>query len=527
MGLADMLMPMLASGGLGAQQMPGQIPQQSMGTAAQQGSLMPFMDPTAMGQLAQDTADYQRRQQIANAMMSQGYVPNSGRFGVLAGLLSGLGGALANSQNQQKLSDIVTRQMQAESQAMAAKRQQDWEDLIRKTNLEVAADTQKNIGKSKAEKDYQKDVVQDGMIVDPNNPNAAMAIPGYQQMQIALAGGKANADAAARAQYAGAADAAKLAMIQRLMAQPDSPAKTAQLSSLLGEGGMQAMMFSGMSGGGGQGGPAMSGPTGDDFLKGLNPALAGQVKAIAEGRQQPPTSMAMRSPMGQALMAAVTQYDPTFDATNYAARSKTRNDFTSGNAAKQVNAMNTAIGHAGQLLDVADSLNNYGGFPFATDVNAATNAFLQHQGDPRMDQFNFTRDALAGEITKAFRGTSGSEKDIQEIRNNLSVANSPDQLKAAIGQAMKLLASKNESLSDQYMKGFGSNSQPNFLDPHAQAALSKLQQRGIDIGSLGSDEGVNAPAAGAAQFTIGQTATGPNGQKIQFTANGWVPVGGQ
>lgn len=492
MGLADMLMPMLASGGLGAQPMPGQIQPQSMGTAAQQGSLMPFMDPTAMGQLAQDTADYQRRQQIANAMMSQGYVPNSGRFGVLAGLLSGLGGALANSQNQQKLSDIVTRQMQAESQAAAAKRQQDLEDLYNKTQIESGGKIQVAQGEAQAKKQYALPTYVPGIgTLDPSTGKITVD-PNVANTEIATKKAEAWNQAAAEASHAGAAGAAALQQIQQVMALPDSPTKTAMLAKLVGEGGMQAMMFSGMGGGGSQGGPAMSGPTGDDFLKSLNPALAGQVKAIAEGRQQPPTSMAMRSPMGQALMAAVTQYDPTFDATNYAARSKTRNDFTSGNAAKQVNAMNTAIGHAGSLLDAADALDNTS-FP---TLNQGLNWMASQSGDPRIVQFNTTRDALAGELTKAFRGASGSEKDIEEVRANLSAANSPDQMKAAIGQAMKLLASKNESLADQYTKGFGSNSQPNFLDPHAQAALGKLQQAGIDIGSLGSDEGVSAPAAG-------------------------------
>lgn len=489
MDLASLLMPML-SGGMGAQgSMAGMQPIQQPGTAQQQGSMAPYMDPAAMAQLQTDTLDYQRKNQLANALMSQGYVPNSGKFGMLAGIASMLGGKLAQNSNDQKLSDIIQRQYQMDSQAAAAKRQQDLQDLYAKTQIETGGKIQEDEAKSKFEKQYQKNVVDNGFIIDPNNPNAAVAVPGMMQQQLALK--KAEADIAAS--HAGAAESAKLGMIQKVMGMPDSPQKTAMLSSLVGEGGMQAMMFSGTGLGGGQGGPVASGPTGDDFLKTLNPAIAGQVKAIAEGRQAPPTSMAMRSPMGQALMSAVTQYDPTFDATNYAARSKTRNDFTSGNASKAVNAMNTAIGHAGTLLDAADALNNTS-FPM---LNSALNAGAQAMGDPRIDQFNVARNALAGELTKAFRGSSGSEKDIQEVQNSLNAAGSPAQMKAAIGQAMKLLASKKESLADQYGKGFGTNSQPNFLDPHAQAALQKLQQSGIDIGALGTDEGV-APTTQAA-----------------------------
>lgn len=498
MDLASMLTPMLMQGGLGAvAQQPTPVPQ--MGTAQQQGSLAPFMDPQAMGQLAADTADYQRRNQIANALMSQGYVPNSGKFGAIAGIASMLGGALAQRGNSERLSDLVARQMQADSQAAAAKRQQDLEDLYNKTQIESGGKIQVAQGEAQAKKQFALPTYVPGIgTLDPSTGKITVD-PNVANTEIATKKAEAWNQAAAEASHAGAAGAAALQQVQQVMALPDSPTKTAMLSKLLGEGGMQAMMFSGMGMGGGGGGavgggPAMSGPTGDDFLKMLNPALAGQVKAIAEGRQQPPTSMAMRSPMGQALMSAVNQYDPTFDATNYQARSKTRNDFTSGNAAKQVNAMNTAIGHAGTLLDAADALDNTS-FPL---LNRGLNAAAQATGDPRIQQFNTARDALAGEITKAFRGSAGSEKDIEELRNNLSAAGSPEQMKAAIGQAMKLLASKNESLADQYTKGFGNNSQPNFLDPHAQAALAKLQNRGIDIGSLGTDEGVSnaAPAAG-------------------------------
>lgn len=522
MDLASLLMPML-SGGMGAQgSMAGLQPIQQPGTAQQQGSMAPYMNPDQMAQLQTDTLDYQRRNQLANALMSQGYVPNSGKFGMLAGIASMLGGKFAQSQNDSKLSDIIKRQYQAESQAAAAKRAQDLQDLIAKTNVETQGKITEDEAKSKFEKQYQKNVVDNGFVIDPNNPGASVAVPGFSAAQIALAGGKANAEAAARARYAGADSAAQLGQIQKLMAMPDSPVKQAMLTKALGEGGMQSLQMSNMFGGGasgGQGGTVQSGPTGDDFLKGLPPAIAGQVKAIAEGRQAPPTSMALRSPMGQQLMAAVTQYDPTFDATNYGARAGVRNDFTRGKAAQAVNAMNTAIGHAGTLLDAADALNNT---PFPI-LNSALNAGAQAIGDPRIQQFNVARNALAGELTKAFRGSPGSEKDIQEAQSSLNAAGSPEQMKAAIGQAMKLLASKKESLAEQYRKGFGAKSEPNFLDPHAQAALQKLQTGGIDVGALAGDESLPSQAA-SAQAAPTATATGPNGQKIGLVNGQWVPL---
>lgn len=494
-GLADMLMPMLMAGAPAAQQQG-------------QGQMGQFYDPNALAQLETDKADYQRKAQLAQMLQTQGYVPNSGKFGMLAGLASMLGGTIMQHKNDDRLSDIIKRQFDADSQAAQAKRAQDLEDERRKWQEDV---DKQRLGKQ-ADLEFAPKSYASGLgAFDPRTGQVAID-PNISAQDIATKTAIANAQARAQASTAGAAGAAKMAQVRQLMAQPDSPTKTAQLSALLGDSGMQALAFGSMGGGGGVAGAGGTAVTGDDFLKNLNPGMAGQVKAIAEGRQAPPSGMAMRSPMGQALMQAVAQYDPTFDATNYAARAKTRNAFTSGKEGQSVNSMNTAIGHAGTLLDAADALNNFTGFPGATTVNSLVNSAESSAGDPRVKAFNTARDALAGELTKAFRGASGSEKDIQEVRNNLDSASSPEQFRASIGQAMRLLASKKESLATQYSQAFGSNSQPNFLDPHAQAALAKLQKGGIDVGALAEDEGLPAQAAGAGTGSgVGHPMTQPAG----------------
>ena len=55
--------------------------------------------------------------------------------------------------------------------------------------------------------------------------------------------------------------------------------------------------------------------TGDDYLAQLDPARANTIKAIAEGRQAPPTGYALRSPQVQSLLRDVAQYEPGFDLT--------------------------------------------------------------------------------------------------------------------------------------------------------------------------------------------------------------------
>lgn len=481
---------------------------------------MQYFDPQALAQLQSDQMQLEQKQRLAQALMGGNYVPNSGRAGALTSILGSVVGAFQQRQNNEKVTDILKRQFEAQNQAAQAKHKQDMEDEQRKLMQEVF----KARASEQAKKEFAPAQFQASGMFDPSTgtytPSSAAA-----QQEIGIKSAEAEAAARASAKYReapGAAGNAKMAQIAALMKQPDSPTKTAQLTSLLGEGGMQALAFNSMGAGGG----IAQGPSGEEFLKGLNPSMAGQVKAIAEGRQAPPNGMAMRSPMGQALLAAVTQYDPTFDATNYAARSKARNAFTAGKEGQTLNALNTAIGHAGELYDVAGKLNNSS----IPGYNTAANWLSTQTGDPRVTAYNQTRDALVGELTKAFRGSSGNKADIEEATANLSAAASPAQQKAAIGQAMKLLSSKATSLSDQYTQAFGANSKPNFLDPHAQAALQKLSAAGIDTGfdmPEGTDIGPQIQAAKAQGISEQptQTATNPKtGQKIGLVNGQWVPL---
>jgi hypothetical protein len=229
-------------------------------------------------------------------------------------------------------------------------------------------------------------------------------------------------------------------------------------------------------------GAIAQGVSGDALLATLPKQLGDQVKALAEGRMSFPGSFALKSPYWQGMISLVSQYDPSFDAINYAARSKTRNDFTAGKSAQQANALNTVIGHLGQLSDAADALNNTS-IPI---VNRATNFVEAQMGDPRIKQFDITRKAVVDELTRVYRGTGGSEKDIQTWTDAINSANSPAQLHGAIAQVSGLLESKIQAMEDQYQKGMGTTADGlRLLTAHARESLDKMGKRagGSDSGS--------------------------------------------
>lgn len=219
-----------------------------------------------------------------------------------------------------------------------------------------------------------------------------------------------------------------------------------------------------------------SGVSGEAFLANLNPVMANQVKMIAEGRMQLPAS---RSKMFKPYLDAVTQYDPNFDAVNYNARAMTRKAFTAGVEGRQVNALNTVIGHIHELATQVRNLNNDGGYPLSTTVNKLANAAKRSAGDPNITNFETNAKAVADEIVKVWRSTGGSVHDIEEAQKALESSQSPAQLMGALTTYGRLLKSKLDAMNDQYAGGMGVAADDHtLLTPEAVSALKEL---GVDV----------------------------------------------
>jgi hypothetical protein len=244
-------------------------------------------------------------------------------------------------------------------------------------------------------------------------------------------------------------------------------------------------------------------PTGDAYLQKLPANLATQVKALADGRLQFPSGMALKTPYWQQMLGAVAQYDPTFDAINYNSRSATRRDFTAGKSAQNIKSLNTAIGHLGTLDSQIDGTASHS----FTPANAVQNYAASTFGSSGPTQFTQTAGALASELTAVFRGSGGAEADVKRYLSELSPNASYEQKKAAVRNITELLASRTAAIGDQYNKGMGKSEDPlTLLDPKAAAVLQRI--------------GGNS---GAAPDTSVPTATGPNGRKLYLRNGQWSP----
>ncbi|HZQ71694.1 MAG TPA: hypothetical protein VFB08_02160 [Burkholderiales bacterium] len=230
-----------------------------------------------------------------------------------------------------------------------------------------------------------------------------------------------------------------------------------------------------------EGGPAApsagagaAGLSGDPFLQTMPKAKADQVKALAEGRMQFPAGFALKSPYWQDMLSSVAQYDPAFDAVNYNARAKTRGAFLAGKEGQSLNALNTVMGHFDSLEKAGTALDNTS-FPL---VNRAVNA-IGGQVSPdlkgRLNAFNIARQAVSSEMERAYRGTGGNVTELEQWKKSLDSADSPQAMRAAIKEGVKLLSSKIDALGDQYNKGMGTTKQGlELLNPKARATYQRL-----------------------------------------------------
>lgn len=222
--------------------------------------------------------------------------------------------------------------------------------------------------------------------------------------------------------------------------------------------------------------------TGEPFLEEMrktDKAHADQVKAIVEGRLNPPGSFALKTPYWQKMMEDAAQYEPGFDMTKWGARAATAKDFASGKSAQNITSFNTALGHLDTLDKQIDRLGTTD-FPM---YNTVANWVKAQAGNTEFQKaksaFETSRQAVVDELTRAFRGTGGNVHDIVEWTKTINGANSPAALHEATKNAVELLRSRIESMGETYNRGMNTKTEPiKLLSSKAQETIARLSGEG-------------------------------------------------
>lgn len=231
-------------------------------------------------------------------------------------------------------------------------------------------------------------------------------------------------------------------------------------------------------------------------LKGKSPMVVGLMMQVIDGRATLPP-LGSRSPDALMIRALASEIDPTLDEASSKGRMATRVAFTSGPEARNITALNTALGHAGVVADAFDKLGNFGNKP----TNYVWNEIAQQLGSEKYSNASVAVGALASEARKVFAGGTGGGglTELENWEKSFPINGSPSQQRGALQQFVTLLDSRLQSLGDQYNRGMGVTGDPmSFLEPHARAAFTKLSGAAPDEPTgrqLGNPRGAAASAA--------------------------------
>lgn len=219
--------------------------------------------------------------------------------------------------------------------------------------------------------------------------------------------------------------------------------------------------------------------TGESYLQTIPDAgLRQLIKGIADGRMQVPRiyRAGKAGEIGPTqIAAAVSQYDPTFNAQDYNSRNRTRIDFTSGKSYQNMTALNQVASHLDELASAMSGTAGSGIPIIGKYINEAYNATT----DPvtgKVTTWNTKADAVAHEVRKLFAGSGGgTQAELDGYLKNLSASNSEAQKKAALQSLARLVRSRISILQQGYEQGMGKAGDPfQVAFPHGAEVLDTL-----------------------------------------------------
>lgn len=189
------------------------------------------------------------------------------------------------------------------------------------------------------------------------------------------------------------------------------------------------------------------------------------------------------------ILAAVNQKYPDFDQTTYNAKNKMITSMTSGPQSRELNSINTAMGHVKVLDDAVDALNN-GNVTLLNKIGTAYN--INVAGKTPEAAFKLIVNRVGPEISSAYIPGGGGEKERIANQADFDVNLPPQTLHNNAAVTVQLLRSKIGALENQYKNTVGRDDfNQRFITPEAQKGLQKFAPQGS-----GGSSSVTSPNAG-------------------------------
>lgn len=241
---------------------------------------------------------------------------------------------------------------------------------------------------------------------------------------------------------------------------------------------------------------------GTELLGTLPPQMATRVQSIASGKETL-TAREKGSPEGQALQAAVEQYDPAWSEQ----RAQLRKSFTTGPDGRNIGNLNTAPVHLAALADAATAMQNGSFVPGNQLYNSVSTMF----GGTAPTNFDAMKTVVAGEMAAAMKGNA-TDPEIASFNKSVSDAATPTQLSGVIQKIfMPAIGTKLQTYNQRFHAENPDDPWTPVL-PSARAAFSRF---GIDPTA--------GPAAGPGRSGgAGVSALSPKGSVTVTDPSGMV-----
>ncbi len=237
--------------------------------------------------------------------------------------------------------------------------------------------------------------------------------------------------------------------------------------------------------------PELSKLTGDEFIDGLsksvNPDYANEIKSLADTGNIPSPKTGRYD--NSQMLEDIYRYKG--DASSASKTAITR--FDSGVNANQIRFNSTAMTHLDTLAQAAQALKNND----TQALNKMQNTFKTQFGSSAPTNFNAARDLAAGEIVKAITQTGGTLEDRKNAEQNISNAESPEQLAGVINTYQTMLGGQLYNQFLEYKSSTG-QSDKKFMDK-------------LDTSAKGQMQSIMAQHKGA-------TSSRPSDEDLAFTA---------
>jgi hypothetical protein len=236
------------------------------------------------------------------------------------------------------------------------------------------------------------------------------------------------------------------------------------------------------------------------------PQYQNQVRAIGRGDQPLPPQG--RGGLPAQLAAWANVYNPNLSAATFPERKKAATDYApSGVTGKGIISLATLLQHGDELRSNVEALDNTD-YPAA---NTIKNEIDYQRGGSKRTDFNRTRDLITKELDTLVSGGHATMGETAQIRENISHANSPQQLQSAIDGIARLAEARLQSLTQQGQVALGKKGMQDLSEqlhnPQAMHAFTNIQQNPIK----NSDRWKALQAAKAAQDAGTMPAAAPQG----------------